>query len=65
MSKGDRSFAAKVRKQSRTVDKRHVMVIKSRKDPKTGVVRFSDRVVAVPTEDNMDEVLKQAVEEED
>jgi hypothetical protein len=65
MSKGDRSFAAKVRKQSRTIDKRHVMVIKSIKDPKTGAVRFADRVVAVPTEANMDDVLKQAVEEEE
>ncbi len=66
MAKGQRSFADKARKQAeRKEGKQHVRVIKSVKDPDTGAVRFSDRVVAVPADANMDEHLSKVLKEKD
>jgi len=62
MAKGDKSFAAKARKQARSkAETRHVRVISSAKDPGTGAVRFSDRMVAVPADADLDEYLKKVV----
>jgi len=65
MAKGKRSFADKVRKHAeRKAERQHVRVIRSVRDPGTGAVRFSDRVVAVPSDANMDEYLSKVVNEE-
>lgn len=65
MAKGKRSFADKVRKHAeRKAERQHVRVIRSVRDPDTGAVRFSDRVVAVPSDANMDEYLSKVVNEE-
>ncbi len=66
MAKVQKSFAEKARKHSeRKEGIQHVRVIKSIKDPDTGAVRFSDRVVAVPGGANMDEHLSKVLEEKD
>lgn len=65
MAKGKRSFADKVRKHAeRKVERQHVRVIRSVRDPDTGAVRFSERVVAVPSGANMDEYLSKVVNQE-
>ena len=62
MAKGKRSFADKVRKHAeRKTERQHVRVIRSVRDPDTGAVRFSDCVVAVPSDVNMDEYLSKVV----
>ena len=66
MVKGRRSFADKVRKHAEhKAESQHVRVIKSVRDPDTGAVRFSDRIVAVPSDAKMDEYLSKVVKEED
>lgn len=66
MAKGRRTFADKARKHAeRKAERQHVRVIKSVTDPNTNAVRFSDRVVAVPADANLDEYLSKVVEEKD
>ena len=66
MAKGQRSFADKARKHAeRKVGTQHVRVIKSVRDPDTGAVRFSDRIVSVPPDANIDERLSKVLEEKD
>ncbi len=66
MAKGQRSFADKAsRHAERKAEKRNVRVVKSVKDPDTGVVRFSDRMVAVPSDANIDGYLSKVLEEKD
>ncbi|MFB0515158.1 MAG: DUF4295 family protein [Candidatus Neomarinimicrobiota bacterium] len=66
MAKGKRSFADKARKYAERskAERRYVRVVKSVKDSDTGAVRFSERMVAVPSDVNIDEYLRQVVEEE-
>ncbi|UCD39137.1 MAG: hypothetical protein JSW54_06560 [Fidelibacterota bacterium] len=65
MAKGQTSFAEKAKKAAeRKADTRPVRIIKSTKATDTGAVRFSDRMVAVPSDANLDEYLKKMVEEE-
>ena len=66
MAKGRRTFVDKVRKHAeRKAERQHVRVIKSLRDPNTNAVRFTDRVVAVPSDANLDEYLSKVVEEKD
>lgn len=65
MAKGGRTFADKARKHAeRKAEDQHVRVIKSVKDPDTGAVRFSDLVVTVPHDANLDKYLSEFVEGE-
>ncbi len=64
MAKGKTSFAEKALEQrERKAATRHVRVIRSVKDPDTGSVRFSDRMVAVPADANLDEYFRKTAEE--
>jgi len=65
MVKGQTSFAEKAKKAAeRKTDVRHIRIIKSTRAADTGAVRFADRMVAVPSDANLDEYLKKMVEEE-
>ncbi|UCH11203.1 MAG: DUF4295 domain-containing protein [Fidelibacterota bacterium] len=65
MSKGQTSFAEKARKAAqRKSDMRHVRVVKSVENPATGAIRFSDRMVAVPSDVDIDEFLKETEAQE-
>lgn len=66
MAKRSKSFADKARRHAeRKAEMRHVRVVKSMKDPDTGAVRFSDRMVSVPSDANMEEYLNKVSEEKD
>ncbi len=66
MAKEQKTFAEKARKHAeRKEGMQHVRVIKSVKDPDTGAVRFSDRVVAVPGGVNMEEHMSKVLAEKD
>lgn len=61
MAKGQTSFAEKAKKAAdRKSDMRHVRVVKSVQNPETGSIRFSDRMVAVPSDVDLDEYLKES-----
>lgn len=63
MSKAETSFAEKAKKAAeREKGAKSVQVILSSKDAKTGAVKFSDRVVTVPHDSDMDSFLKEIVE---
>lgn len=61
--KGQKSFADKARKAAeKKAEAKPVLVIKSIKDPKTGSTKFTNRIVAVPLDADMDTYLKEAAE---
>ena len=66
MAKGQTSFSDKAKKAAeRKIEKRHVRVIKSVKDADTGAIRFSDRMVPIPSDEDMDAYLSKVVSEEE
>jgi hypothetical protein len=63
MSKAEVSFAEKAKKAAeREKGAKSVLVIQSTKDARTGSVKFSDRVVTIPADSDMDSYLKEIVE---
>jgi hypothetical protein len=65
MAKGRTSFAEKAKKAGkRKTEMRHVRVVKGVKTPETGTIRFSDRMVAVPSDADLDEFLKESQSQE-
>ena len=63
MSKAETSFADKAKKAAeREKGAKSVLVIQSSKDARTGAIKFSDRVVSVPHDSDMDSYLKEIVE---
>ena len=63
MAKGQTSFAEKARKASEhKADAKQVLVIQSVKNPKKDTVKFSNRMVAVPADTDMDNYLKEILE---
>ena len=63
MVKAPRSFADKLKGKSAAKDSKHVRVIRSVKDPASGAIRFLDKIVKVPMEGNLDEHLRELLEE--
>ena len=63
MAKGIKSFADKA-KAKNVVSNRQVRVIRSRKVPKTGTVKYFDRMETVPGDANLDDYLAKMVSTE-
>ena len=65
MGKTSKSFAEKAKKAGGTqAETRQVRVIRSMKDPKTGVVKFYDRMETVADGGQLDKHLSELVQAE-
>lgn len=65
MGKAQKSFADKAKKMGSTqIETRQVRVIRSVKDPKTGVVKFFDRMETVVDKGQLDQHLSELVQAE-
>jgi hypothetical protein len=63
MAKGQTSFADKARKAAeKKAEAKPVLVIQSIKDPRTGATKFSNRMVSVPLDSDMDNYIKEIIE---
>lgn len=63
MVKGQTSFADKARKAAeKKAEAKPVLVIQSIKNPHTGSIKFSNRMVSIPVDADMDTYLKETVE---
>ena len=63
MAKGQKTFASKALKDDTKVEKRQIRVIRSTLDPKTGSVKFLDRMESIPGDGDLDSHLAKLLED--
>ena len=63
MAKTQKTFASKAKKGEAAAEKRQIRLIRSIADPNTGTVKFLDRMVSVPGDENLDSHLAKLMED--
>jgi hypothetical protein len=63
MAKAQKTFASKATKHEAKAEKRQIRLIRSIADPNTGTVKYLDRMVSVPGDENLDSHLAKLMED--